>query len=108
MSIVQKAAVKAGVEIVADSLPPKQRTVKCFQRLIAAMRATEAEVQDDLSEAHRQLNESLQRELQKDAHIRKLEAELLRVRLKEGLSAIEALTVADRTKLLTVTDCNGN
>ena len=100
MSIVEKSLKKAGLKIQADALPKEQRTVKCFQRLIAAMRATEAEVQDRLSDSERELNEALQKNLTLHERLRQLEAENLRLRLKERMEQIPALTVADRSNLL--------
>lgn len=105
--IIEKGLKKAGLRLEADALPKNQRTVKSFQRLIAAMRAAEAEVQDRLSDSERQLNEALQKniELQERVHI--LESEVLKHRLKEGLEQIPALTVADRTRLLGYSAPNG-
>jgi hypothetical protein len=100
MSIVEKAATKAGVELQADALPPKQRQVKTFQRLIAAMRACEAEVQDRLGDAERQLNEALLKNLELQERVHKLEGELLKVRMKTRLDCIESLSIADKAKLL--------
>ena len=53
MSVIEKSLKKAGLKMVADTLPKEQRTVKVFQRLIAAMRAAEAEVQDRLSDSRK-------------------------------------------------------
>src|SRR5215831_13575569 len=96
MSLIEKAAVKAGVEIVHDTLPQKQRTVRCFQRLIAAMRATEAEVQDRLSQSERELNEALKLNLGLQEENQRLKAKIL----QHEIGSIEALTTGDRNKLL--------
>jgi hypothetical protein len=107
MSVIEKGLKKAGLKLQADALPKEQRTVKVFQRLIAAMRAAEAEVLDQLSASQRQHNETLQQNLDLHARVRVLEAEILRHRLKDGLGEIEALTTNDRTKLLSHLDTNG-
>jgi hypothetical protein len=105
MSIIEKAAAKAGLEINHDTLPKKDRTVKAFQRLIAAARGCEAEVQDDKAQSERELNEAPHRCLEQQERIRVLEGELLQLRLKERLTGVESLTVGDRTKLLEL--CGG-
>jgi|GEM_PF-3806685 len=101
--IVEKSLEKAGLHIQADALPKKDRTVKTFQRLIAAIRATEAEVQDRVSKAEADLNESLKANLELQERCHKLENELRAVKLQEKLSTVEALTMADRQELLEVT-----
>jgi chromosome segregation ATPase len=100
--IVEKSLRRAGLTLEADSLPKKDRKVKSFQRLIAAMRATEAEVLDRLGESEQALNKALRENLELQDRLHILERELQKVRLKEHLDSIEALTVADRTKLLGV------
>lgn len=100
MSVIAKGLKKAGMKMEGDVLPKDQRTVKGFKRLIAAMRAVEAEVLEEKSQAERQLNESLQKNLELQQENESLRAKLLQHRLKEGLGQIEALTVSDRTKLL--------
>ncbi len=102
MSIVEKACVKAGVALTADTLPKEQRTVKVFQRLIAAMRAAEAAVQDQLGEAERRWNESLEERIALQDRIHKLENELLRHRIKDHVNQLDSLTVGDKTKLLEI------
>jgi hypothetical protein len=100
MSVIEKSLAKVGLSMEADKLPKGSRTVKVFQRLIAAMRAAEAEVQEALSSAHHQLNEALRKILDLQAENHKLRAELQRLKVKEQLDAMEALTTADRTLLL--------
>ena len=96
MSVLAKALKATGLEMVGDALPPKDRKVKTFQRLIAAVRACEAEVMDTLSDAEHQLNESLRRNLTQQQENERLRAELLGHRLSE----ISALSPADRQKVL--------
>jgi hypothetical protein len=100
VSIVEKSVRKAGLRLEHDTLPPEQRKVKCFQRLIAAMRACEAEIQDELEEAQRKLNESLENTLHLQDRLHKAEGELIQLRLKDHIDGIAALTVSDKTKLL--------
>src|SRR5262245_34986591 len=102
MGIIENALKREKFKLHADALHKEQRTVKCFQRLIAAMRAAEAEVQDRLGESERQLNEALHENLILHERIRQQDAELLRLRLKDKMEEIPALTVADKTKLLEV------
>lgn len=100
MSVIAKGLKKAGMKMEGDVLPPEQRTVKAFKRLISAMRAVESEVLDEKSQAERQLNESLQKNLDLREENEQLRVQLLQYRLKDGLSQIEALTTSDKTKLL--------
>lgn len=104
MSIIEAALKKEKLKLQADALPPEQRTVRVFQRLIAAMRACEAEVQDRLGSAERELNQTLQTNLDLQERVHRLEAELMKHRLKEQLDGISTLSVMDRTRLLSVSD----
>jgi hypothetical protein len=100
MGVIQTALEKSGLTMEGDRLPKNERTVKTFQRLIAAMRAAEAEVIQSLSQSERQLIESLRinQELQERCH--RLENETKTMRLKEKLERIESLSIEDRAKLL--------
>lgn len=100
MSVLQKALQKAGITMVADSLPKEQRTVKDFRRLIQAVRAAESSVQDQLSRSERDLNEALQKNLEQQERIRELEAKLLQYSLTRKMGEIMNLTVADKTMLI--------
>jgi hypothetical protein len=100
--IVEKSLTKAGLTMEGDKLPQKDRTVKTFQRLIAAVRATEGEVMERLSNAERELNDSLRANLTLQERCHKLEAELRHYKVAEVTGTMEALTTADRTKLLEV------
>jgi hypothetical protein len=102
MSIIEKSLQKVGLEVVGDALPQGQRTVKAFRRLIAAMRAAEAEVQDALTTAQRGLNDSLQKNTKLLEKNRELETKLLRYGLSEKIDNISKLTVEDKTRLLEV------
>lgn len=102
MSVIEKSLVREGLTLVADALPRKDRTVKTFQRLIAAIRATEAEVQDRLSDTELRLNESLQKTLELQDRCHKLEDLVRQYRIVEKLNSIESLTTADRRLLLEV------
>lgn len=100
MSIITQAAKEVGLKIEGDALPKGSRTVKCFQRLIGAMRAAEAEVQDRMGEAERELNHALQRNLELQERNRVLENKLREQMIRERLGEIESLSVADKTKLI--------
>jgi hypothetical protein len=105
MSVLEKGLKKAGLKLDgSNALPKEQRTVKAFQRMIAAVRAAEAEVQDQLSEAQALLNEQLKKNLAMQEENERLRIELLKVRLKEGLGQVEALTVHDRARLLALSE----
>src|SRR5262245_19893964 len=103
MSVIQKALKTAGMEMGADTLPKKQRGVRAFQRLIAAVRAAEGEMQDQLSQAEVDLNKALHENLVLHERLRVLEAENLQHRLRSRLGEIDSLTSADRNRLLEVT-----
>ncbi len=100
MSVIQKGLKKAGMKMEGDVLPPEQRTVKAFKRLIAAMRSVEAEVLDEKSQAEHQLNEQLQNNLLLQKENERLRTILLQHRLKDELGKFESLTVNDRSKVL--------
>ncbi len=102
MSLIEKSLEKAGLTMEADRLPKKDRTVKVFQRLIAAMRATEAGVMDRLSSSEKELNDSLRANLEIQERCHQLDSELKRYKIDERLGEIESLTSADKTKLLEV------
>lgn len=104
MGIIDAALKKEKLKLQADTLPKEQRTVKVFQRLIAAMRATEAEVEERLSNAQRDLNVALQGNLELHERVRQLENQLLHQRLKERVTGIDAITAKDRLDLL---ECAG-
>ena len=100
MSVIQEALKTTGLTMQADKLPKEHRTVKEFQRLIAAVRAAEAAAQDQQSKAERELNESLRENLNLRRENEQLKAQLVAYRVKEGMDGISALTTADKTKLL--------
>ena len=98
--IIEKSLKKCGLQLEADSLPKKDRKVKTFQRLIAAMRATEAEVIDKLSEAEHDLNAALRDNGVLREEVFALKTELRKFRVQEHLSQIESLSSTDRQRLL--------
>lgn len=100
MSVIERGLKRAGLTLRGDALPPEQRTVKTFQLLMAELRVAADEQQDRLNDAERQLNEALRQNLILQERLHALEDELRRYRLKEGLGAIDALTLSDRAKLL--------
>ncbi|MHC4406337.1 MAG: hypothetical protein ACYTG0_42440 [Planctomycetota bacterium] len=102
MSVLQKSLEKAQLELVADALPKKDRTVKTFQRLIAAIRATEAEVVDRIHNSETEKNECLRKLLQLQERNHRLESALKLSRVRERLNSMERLTSADKQQLLEV------
>lgn len=104
MSVIEKALERAELTMEADRLPKKDRTVKTFQRLIAAIRATEAEVQDRLGNAESQLNDSLRVNLELQERCHRLEDMVRRYKVADSLNAIESLTSSDRQLLLDVSN----
>ena len=60
---------------------------------------------DRLSEVRDELNAELKENLELHERVRELENELISLRLKDRMSGMDALTVADRSRLL---ECAGN
>ncbi len=100
MSVLEKGLKKAGLKLEADTLPKEQRTVKVFQRLIAAVRAAEAELNDRLSESEHQLNDSLRASLDLQEENTRIKFELMQLKLKDRMTGMDTLTVADRARML--------
>jgi hypothetical protein len=100
MGIVETACKREKMKITADTLPREHRGVRAFQRLIAAVRAAEAEMQEHLSKSERSLNEALQKTLEMAERIQELEGQLLQYRLRDKLDQVPSLTVADKQRLL--------
>ena len=99
---IDKALEKTGLNLQADALPKEHRNVKTFQRLIAAIRAAEAAVQDDLGRSQAELNLALKENLDLQERCHVLEARVLREKIKETLEGIETVSTADKQKLLEV------
>jgi hypothetical protein len=112
MSALDKGLEKVGLTLDdGNALPKDQRTVKVFRRLIAAVRAAEAEVADQRSEAQvrenearARENESLQKVLSLQAENERLRVELRNFRLKEGLERVAELSVHERSRLLALSE----
>jgi hypothetical protein len=108
MGLIEQSAKEAGLgPLVGDKLPPSQRTQKDFQRFISNVRALESAVKDQLAQSERELNESLHRELLLREENEVLRNELRQYRLREKIGELQ-LTVADRTKLLELSDVPHN
>ena len=100
--IVEKSLKKCNLTLEGDALPKANRQVKTFRRLIAAIRATEAEVLEELSKSQSELNAALQANLELQERCHRLASMLTQHKLAERLSAIDTLTTADRNLLLEV------
>lgn len=98
---VMKHFVEKGIELSEDnSLPAGQRSQKNFKRVIAAVRAAESEMNDELRQANDRCRKAQENVIELQQRCHQLEAELKRFRVNESLQALEVLTVKDRTKLL--------
>jgi len=104
MSIIQDALKREKLTLEADALPPDQRTVRVFRRLIAAIRAAEAEVHSRLGTAEAKLNEALEREIGKDARIHFLEALLMKQQVQAEMDTMEKLSTVDKARILAATE----
>ncbi len=92
-----------GVRLSDDnSLPPKERTQRSVKRLIAAVRAAEAEFNDELRDSNELCRTAQAQVIELQAALQKCEAELRRYRVSERLENLENLTVSDRQQLLEV------
>jgi hypothetical protein len=106
VSVLQEALATSGVELERD-VPKGKRGANVWARVIAAVRAAEASMFDELrevekrcSEAERERNQVLQeKQTLQDENFR-LKGELAKRRLAEKMVEMSSLTVADRTKLL--------
>jgi len=100
---IDKHFEKRGVELSDDnSLPPGQRSQRNVKRVIAAVRAAEAEFNDELRDANERCRTAQQQVIELQDHVRTLESELKRYKVSERLQTIDTLTTADKTKLLDV------
>ena len=100
MSVIQKALAQENLKLEGDTLPADQRTCRVFKRLIAAVRAAEAEVMDELDKARKQTTEALRQNLILHEKLRQRDAEVAAFRLVKEMGLIEGLSGADRKKLL--------
>ncbi len=99
---IDKALEKEGLRLRADALPKEHRNVKTFQRLIAAIRAAEAAVQDDLSRAQVELNVVLRENLELQEELHAMKGKMAMHRIKDTLETLESVTTTDKQRLLEV------
>jgi hypothetical protein len=91
----------SGVELTEDnSLPAGQRTQKNVKRVIAAVRAAEAEFNDEIRVANERCRNAQDQVIALQDRLRTVENELLKCKLQERMADIEALSVSDRKRLL--------
>ena len=98
---IDKHFEKRGVELTEDnSLPTGQRTQRNVKRIIAAVRAAEAEFNDEVRSVNERCRNAQDHVIALQDRLRLVENDLRRCKLQERLSGIEALTCSDRSGLL--------
>src|SRR5215831_5102780 len=106
--ILEEALKEANLELYRDALPADQRTVKVFAHLIKELRKAEAvllkEYQDRAQKAEREANEALKENLRLQQVIQQKDGELLKYRLMDRMTGMNALSVNDRQRLLEIAD----
>ena len=90
---LDKALVETGLQLNGDALSKEHRNVRTFKRLIAAIRAAEAAVHDDLSKSQGDLNDALRINLEQNEQIRILSAELSQLKLKTCVEGMDITSV---------------
>ena len=100
--ILQRSLEKANLELVGDALPKNDRKVKSFQRLIAAMRATEAEVETQMGSLRDEINRLLRENLELQESNHQKDLTIKKFQLQHAFTEME-LSTADQTRLLEVT-----
>lgn len=96
---------REGVQLADNNhLPPGQRQQKVFRRVIAAVRAAEAESNDQLQDANERCRIAQDKVSVLMEEVQKLKAELLRLQIQSRLDedSYQKLTTADKTRLLEV------
>ena len=92
---------KSGVKLTHDStLPPGERTIKNFKRVIAAVRAAEADAQDQIHAANESCREAQDKVILLQERLRVVENELKQFKIKERLEELQSVTANDRMRLL--------
>ena len=99
---LEKALAKEGLQLEGDSLSKEHRNVKTFKRLIAAIRACEAQVQDDLQRAQVKLTDALEENARLRERLFELENIVRHQKVREVLEEIGTVSTAERTRLLEV------
>lgn len=106
---IDKHFERKGVVLTEDnSLPAGQRTQKNVKRVIAAVRAAEAEFNDELRESNSRCREWMERANEYIERCHQLEGEMLKYRMRERLSepSYEKLTTEDKQRLLEASGSN--
>ncbi len=89
-----------GVDLNENSLPAGHRTVKNVKRLIAAVRAVEAGMLDEIRERDAKLHKANESLFMAQNRIAELEAKLRKYELARVLESNDKLSVAERTELI--------
>ena len=101
---IDKHIKENGIELTEDNtFPLKQRTQKMVKRLIAAVRAAEAEFNDELRDANDRCRQSQDEVIKLQRKCWALENELKKFKIKEKLLEYDNLTTADKTRLIEAT-----
>jgi len=98
---IDKQFEKRGIELTeSNALPLGQRTQKNVKRVIAAVRAAEAEFNDELRDANERCRRAQEEVIRLTQRAHSLEEAVRRHRIAEQLGEIESLTTTDRQRLL--------
>jgi vacuolar-type H+-ATPase subunit I/STV1 len=100
MSIVDRAAESAGIELDRDVPPPGKRRVRDWSRVIGLMRKLESREREEKDAANKRYEELSERHTKLLAKYADLEREVEKARLKDRMSEIE-LPRKDQKFLLT-------
>ena len=104
MSVLNDALKNTGLKLAGNNaLPKEDRTVKSFQRLIAAVRTAEAEHFGKLRYVEGELNVTLKAltKCQEENHA--LSDEVKKYKLMGVVQEMESITQIDKQRLLTAT-----
>lgn len=98
---IEKHFERQGIKLTEDNtLPPGERTCRMFKRVIAAVRAAEAESNDELRSEARLRATAQEQVIALQHEVQQLRAELAQARLAKRLESIESLSTAERKLLL--------
>lgn len=99
----EKKLEEAGVQLTeSNTLPAGQRQQRVFKRVIAAVRAAEAETNDHIRITNERCSLAQERSLELERENQRLRQELMKLKLRETLEGddYDKLTVAQAERLL--------
>jgi phytoene/squalene synthetase len=98
---IDKHLEARGVQLADDNtLPKEQRTQKVMKRVIAAVRAAESEFNDELRDANERCRIAQAEVIELQRRLQHVETELRKSRVKETVSQLDVLSIADQRKLI--------